>query len=282
MELRTDLALEAREVRGDVRGVLWEEERFPDVTVSRMEIITADGARALGKPTGRYVTVEMSALTDSAFRPDERYECVRRELCEMLPPDGDIFIVGLGNGRITPDALGPRTASQIAATRHIAAELKRAAGFAALRPCCVLSPGVLGQTGIEAAELIRWLCKDLRPAAVIVIDALASRRTARLGRTVQISDAGISPGSGVGNDRPEISRRTLGVPVISMGVPTVVEAGVLARDISGIDKKPDGEKLIVTPREIDLLIDRASRLLALSINSALHPDIDPVELLSLT
>ncbi len=286
MQYRTDLALEEREQRGECRGVSSEERINGDVSVTRITVENDEGARNLGKPVGCYVTVEMPPLTDSAFLPDERYEEISEELMRLLPEEGTVLVVGLGNRGITPDALGPKTAAQVAATRHIADELRRTAGFDALRSCAVIAPGVLGQTGIEVVDLLRSLCNQVRPAAVIVIDAMASRKLARLGCTVQISDAGISPGAGVGNNRPSISRGELGVPVISVGVPTVVEALTLAADLTGGREcetavSPRGERMIVTPREIDLLIDRSSRLLALSVNHALHPDIDPVELLSI-
>lgn len=286
MQYRTDLALEEREQRGECRGVKSEENISGDVTVNRITVENEEGERSLGKPKGCYVTIELPPLTDNAFMPDERYEAISGELGRLLPEKGTVLVVGLGNRRITPDALGPRTASQVAATRHIAEELSRTAGFDALRSCAVISPGVLGQTGIEVVDLLRSLCAQIKPAAVIVIDAMASRRLERLGCTVQISDAGISPGAGVGNNRPSISRAELGIPVVSVGVPTVVEATTLAADLTGGKSQknavsPRGETMIVTPREIDLLIDRSSRLLALSINHALHPDIDPVELLSI-
>lgn len=286
MELRTDLALEMREIRGECKGVKNEEYSDKNVTVSRITVENEEGARLLGKPMGCYVTVEFSPLTDSAFIPDERYEAVSKQLASMLPPSGTVLVAGLGNRNITPDAIGPRTAAQVAATRHIVGELQRTAGFDALRSCAVTSTGVLGQTGIEAVELLKALCSEIKPSAVIVIDAMASRRLSRLGCTVQISDAGISPGAGVGNNRPSISREELGASVISVGVPTVVDAATLAHDLTGERGaenyvSPRGAGMIVTPREIDLLVDRASRLLALSINSALHPEIDPVELLSL-
>ena len=286
MEFRTDLALEQRELRGECGGVRSEERKNGDVTVSKITVETAEGACSLGKPVGSYITIEMPPLTDSAFAPDERYEVISSELAALLPEEGTVLAVGLGNSRITPDALGPRTASQIAATRHIAGELRRCAGFDELRSCAVITPGVLGQTGIEVLDLLRALCRSIKPSAVIVIDAMASRSPARLGCTVQISDAGISPGAGVGNDRPEISRDELGIPVVAVGVPTVVEAATLAADLTGDSSaasrvSPRGAGMIVTPREIDLLIDRSSRLLALSINHALHPKIDPTELLSL-
>lgn len=286
MELRTDLALEMREIHGECKGVKCEEYSNEGVTVSRITVENDEGARHLGKPKGCYVTVEFPALTDHTFLPDERYEAVSAQLASMLPESGTVLVAGLGNRAITPDALGPRTAAQVAATRHIVGELQRTAGFTALRSCAVIAPGVLGQTGVEAAELLKAVCCEIKPSAVVVIDAMASRRLSRLGCTVQISDSGISPGAGVGNNRPSISRAELGVSVISVGVPTVVDAATLAHDLTGERGtnnyvSPGGAGMIVTPREIDLLIDRASRLLALSINSALHPEIDPVELLSL-
>lgn len=286
MELRTDLALEMREMRGECRGVKSEEYNKGNVTVSCITVENEEGARSLGKPEGYYVTVEFPTLTDHTFVPDERYEIISSELAKLLPAGGTVLVAGLGNRSITPDALGPRTAAQVAATRHIVGELKRTAGFDALRSCAVTSTGVLGQTGVEAVELLRALCDEIKPSAVIVIDAMASRKAARLGCTVQMCNSGISPGAGVGNNRPSISRKELGAEVISIGVPTVVDAATLAHDIAGEDYEkesvtPKGAGMIVTPREIDLLIDRASRLLALSINHALHPTIDPVELLSL-
>ena len=233
------------------------------------------------------MTVTFSGLTDAAFVPDERYEAVTKELEKLLPKQGTVLVVGIGNMAITPDALGPKTARQVLATRHIVSELKRTTGVQSLRPTAVVAPGVLGQTGIELPEMLKALCERLRPSAVIAVDALASRRLSRLGCTVQMSDTGISPGAGVGNNRPAIDKRALGVPVISMGVPTVVEASTLVYDLVGESERaeravmPRGERMIVTPREIDLLIDRAARLLALAINSALQPEFDPIELLSL-
>ena len=280
MILRTDLALEAHEFSGDCEGVELSQERMGDAAVTRMTITSPVAAKKLLKPEGSYVTVEMPSFSDSAFLPDERYEAVSNEISRMLPEKGTVLVVGLGNSSITPDALGPRTASQVLATRHISSELKRACGLDKLRSTAVLAPGVLGQTGIEVRDIIASLCRKIEPVAVIVIDALASRGLGRLGTTVQLSDAGIVPGAGVGNDRPEISMRSLGVPVISVGVPTVVDAATLAHDLGAHKTVPRAQMMIVTPREIDLLIDRASRLLALAVNSALHPQMDPISLLS--
>lgn len=289
MERRTDLALEARELHPDCEGVTYDESREGDVVLSRMRIDSAQASSLLERPVGAYITVQLPALTDSAFLPDERYTALSRELSALLPKKGLVLVAGLGNETITPDALGPRTASLVLATRHITEELKRSSGFDRLRPCAVITPGVLGQTGIEANELIASVCAALRPSAVIAIDALASRRLSRLGCTVQLSDTGISPGAGVGNNRPALSEDTLGVPVIALGVPTVVEASTLAADLMDGELSdetanavcPRGCGMIVTPREIDLLITRAARLLALAVNHALHPTLDPVELMSI-
>lgn len=283
MERRTDLALEARELHPECPGVECTEYRQGDVTVTAMTV-SRQAVERLGRAEGRYVTVSLPPLTDHAFLPDERYESVSEQLGRMLPEEGTVLVAGLGNLSITPDALGPKSVTMIPATRHIIAELERTTGGASLRSCAVMAPGVLGQTGVEAVELIRAVCRSVRPSAVIAIDALASRSLERLGCTVQISDAGIQPGAGVGNCRPSISERELGVPVIAVGVPTVVDAVTLAADLTGGDGsevRPDGRGMIVTPREIDLLTDRAARLIALAVNHALHPSIDPQELLGL-
>lgn len=273
MMMRTDLAIDAHELCGECEGVSVTETKINDMLVTRMHADERSARGTLGKPPGNYVTVEMPRFSDSAFYPDERFETVAQEISRLLPDEGVVLVVGLGNSSITPDALGPRTAGQVLATRHLSGELKRACGLEGLRPVAVLAPGVLGQTGIEVRDIIAALVHSLSPAAVIVIDALASCRLGRLGSTVQLSDAGISPGSGVGNNRPEISAASIGVPVISIGVPTVTDASAVTEDSAG-------NAMIVTPREIDLLTDRASRLLALAINAALHPDMDPIALLS--
>lgn len=287
MELRTDLALELRQQHPDCPGVECTEQRDGDVTITVMNV-QEQAVRELGREAGRYITVSLPAITDHAFLPDRRYECVSEQIRALLPENGTVLVAGLGNLSVTPDALGPKAAELIPATRHIVAELKRVTEGAGLRSCAVMAPGVLGQTGVEAIELIRAVCGAVKPAAVIAIDALASCSLERLGCTVQISDTGIHPGAGVGNCRPAITRRELGVPVIAVGVPTVVDAAVLAADLTGergenseARVRPEGRGMIVTPREIDLLIDRAARLTALAVNHALHPTVDPVELLSL-
>jgi spore protease len=210
---------------------------------------------------------------------------------DLLPKEGLVLVVGLGNENITPDALGPKTINLMIATRHISKEIADSVGLGDLRTVAAISPGVLGQTGIETGEIIQGVIKSVKPVAVLTIDALASRKLSRLGCTIQISDAGVTPGSGIGNSRAQISRQTLGVPVVSVGVPTVVDAATLVYDLMGkdIDEEEIEEKLdhnksqmIVTPKEVDLLIDRASRLLALAINSALQPTLTAEDILAMT
>ena len=185
------------------------------------------------------------------------------------------MVVGLGNREITPDALGPETAARVLATRHIRKELGEVEGLENLQPVAVLSPGVLGKTGIETLEIIKGAVASVKPSLVIAVDAFAARETERLGTTVQIASSGICPGSGVGNSRKAVDKNSLGVPVISIGVPTVVDASTLAAELAGVgdDKRltPHGRQLFVTPREIDVIIDRAAALLSRVLNSALQP-----------
>ena len=203
--------------------------------------------------------------------------------------NGLVLVAGLGNMEITPDSLGPKTSSRVLATRHISGEIARSTGLDRLRPVAVMQTGVTGQTGIETGEYILSIVRRIRPTAVVAIDALASRRPERLGCTLQISDTGISPGAGVGNHRTKITKETVGVPVIAIGVPTVVDAQTLAIDILGSDCNrktpkmlmPQGRQLVVIPREIDLLTERASRLIAFALNGALQNEFDLPDLISL-
>lgn len=299
MIFRTDLALEAREAVADKvpKGVAFDEQKQGDVTITKIEVQTEEGAKAIGKPVGKYITVEVPPFSESTDDVDSRLTILADQISAMLPEKGLVLVAGLGNSNITPDALGPKTASKVLATRHIAGEFARSAGLDHLRPVAVIAPGVLGQTGVETSELITSIANKIEPAAIIVVDALASRSTDRLGCTIQICDSGISPGSGVGNRRAEISLHSIGVPVIAVGVPTVVDAITLASDLmessdQGISAaarekmlkekaEPRGSVMMVTPREIDLLIDHAAFLVALAINKALQPGIAVEDMLSL-
>lgn len=293
MEIRTDLALEARElVTEDINGMDLKTQFADNMKITKMRVTTDEAARSLGKEKGTYITCEFKALTEEFTAADERLISIGKQINELLPKKGTVLVVGIGNHNITPDALGPKAASKILATRHISGELASSLGLDRLRSVCVISPGVLGQTGIEVGELISGIIQRTKASCVIAIDALASRRLKRLGCTVQISDTGIAPGAGVGNHRNVINLSTTGIPVISIGVPTVVDAATLAADLLSPNDEEESEKLrnmvlpasrsmVVTPREIDLLVERASLLIGMAVNVALHPDFTPEELLSL-
>ena len=287
MQFRTDLAIEV----ADEAQHLTDEDvgkdtfREGDTCVTRLHIRTDRAARALGKPQGAYITVEVPPLTDNEETLGKAAGLVANELTALLPAEGSVLVVGLGNRAITPDALGPESADMVLATRHIGGEFARSVGLDDLRPTAVLTPGVLGQTGTESGEIVRGVCTVVHPVAVVVVDALAARSVARLGCTVQLCDTGIAPGSGVGNNRQPLNAETLGVPVIGMGVPTVVDAATIAREFrdrgeEAPDLTPRGAQMMVTPREVDVMIHRAARLVAMAINGALQPDYNPLELIA--
>ncbi len=293
MNKRTDLALENVEMqpKKQTDGVRSLMQKQNGVRVSAITIFNEAGARALGKPQGNYVTLELPDRLESPATRETARDILSQQLQRMLPERGTVLVVGLGNENITPDALGPKCVSLLFATRHITGEVAKQAGLGTLRAVAAIAPGVLGQTGIETAEIIESLVQRVQPQAVLVIDALASCRLTRLGTTIQLTDTGIAPGSGVGNRRVELSARTLGVPVIAIGIPTVVDATTLALDVlqangldapSGQPLEQSGERLMmVTPKEVDLMIDRAAETLAMGINHALQPELSEEELLSI-
>ena len=274
MNYRTDLTIELAGAAEKADGVTSDVSVVNGVTVTRTVISDREASEKIGKPQGNYYTLEMLPFSDAAFEPDECFETAADILRELLPGCGCVLTAGLGNSSITPDSIGPKSVSRILATRHISGELAEKCGLAPLRKTAVIAPGVLGQTGMEAAEQIRWLCDGLKPSAVIVIDAMAARSLSRLGRTLQICDTGISPGSGVGNDRPCIDSAFLGTRVISLGVPTVAE-------LRPEDRAESAGNMMITPREIDLLTDRAARFIAAAVNGALQPHLHPTEIMKL-
>lgn len=284
MIFRTDLAIEAAADTQNLteEDVLQQTETADGMDLTRLQVRSERGEQHLGKPRGVYITAQLPPLSDDEKQLADQAEHIAKELAALLPPDGPVLVVGLGNRTVTPDTLGPSAADMVLATRHIRGEFARAAGLEDLRPTAVLTPGVLGQTGTESSEIVRGVCREIQPAAVIVMDALAARSLRRLGCTVQLCDTGIAPGSGVGNNRQPLNRQVLGVPVIGMGVPTVVDAATLVRDMGGSQPPtdPDRPPMMVTPREIDLVISRAARLLAMAVNGALQPDYSPLELIS--
>lgn len=282
MNGRTDLAVEAAEgvaAGGMPDGVEQTVRRETDMMLTRTRVHTAAAAERLGKAPGCYITAEVPSLSDDERELERHARLIAGELTALLPPQGDVLVTGLGNAAITPDALGPWTADMVLATRHIQGEWARSVGLEDLRPVAVVRPGVLGQTGVESGELIAGLCRTLSPAAVIAVDALAARSLARVGRTVQLCDTGIAPGSGVGNRRRALTRELLGVPVIGVGVPTVVDAATIARELGGSETAA-GADMMVTPREVDVMVRRAARLIAMTINAALQPAYSPLELMA--
>ncbi len=290
MQLRTDLAVEAREIAGEhIAGTEFKTYSENGLEISRLTVKNQKARQALGKDIGTYITIELPSLTDNFTETDERLVTIGEEIRRLLPVNGLVLVAGLGNTEITPDSLGPKASLRVLATRHITGEIARSTGLDKLRPVAVMQTGVTGQTGIETGEYILSVVKRIKPTAVVAIDALASRRLERLGCTLQISDTGISPGAGVGNHRTKINKETIGVPVIAIGVPTVVDVQTLANDLLGKDFdaktqnqiSPNGRRMVVIPREIDLLTERASRLIAFALNGALQNEFDLPDLISL-
>ena len=289
MAFRTDLAVEAIENRKTVAAlphVRQSDRMLEGFAVHEVRILSEDAAREIGKPQGRYLTLELDALIrreEDAFpRACKALSTLLRELLPH-PNDGPVLIAGLGNRMITPDAIGPQTVDHVIATRHLVAQSP--AVFADWRPVSALAPGVLGQTGVETGEVICGVLDRVRPAAVIAVDALAAGRLSRLLRTVQLADTGITPGAGVGNARAALNQQTLGVPVIAVGVPTVVDGATLAHEISSQLGQPACEALddlsqpvMITTRDIDREVADISRMIGYAINMALHPHLSVADI----
>ena len=287
---RTDLALEARELwqeqAGELTALPGVEARDvlrEGLPVSTVRVLSKEGERALGKPRGNYVTLNLEGLAnreEDIFRRAVR--AVAGELSELIreiPQNGLVLVAGLGNRAITPDAIGPKVHQNILVTRHLVRQMPE--HFGSLRPVASLAAEVLGTTGVESGELVRAVCEKLKPSCVVAVDALASRSLKRLCKTVQIADTGITPGSGVGNHRLGLTRDTLGVPVIAVGVPTVVDGATLAADLLGTEELPDlgeGRDLLVTPKDIDSQVNDLSKVIGYGVSMALQPGMEVEEL----
>lgn len=276
VNIRTDLALECREMHPEgLPGVSAESRETGGVAVTTVHVRDAEGARAMGKPQGTYITLELPPPAARFGRQFEEAVQVLADSLRPLLPRGSCLIVGLGNPQITPDSLGPRCLRRCIKSRHLVEKLPE--HFGTMRPVAAIQPGVLGTTGVESAELVRAVTEKIRPDCVLVVDALASRRLSRICRSIQISDSGITPGSGVGNARAELSKAVLGIPVIALGVPTVVDAATLISDLGSparpAEPEPDSGDMIVTARNIDAEVEEISRILAYGINLALHQDL---------
>ena len=305
---RTDLALERRDIYQKVNNLKQidgikstEEEINEKLKVTRVEILNKNGEKAIGKPVGNYVTIDVKKLKLAEDEDIQKAsEVVTKELKKIInihtDKQGDILVVGLGNIYVTPDALGPKVINEIDVTRHIIKYLPQYVDEGT-RPVSAISPGVLGTTGIETVEILKGIVDNIHPKLLIVIDALASRSIDRISSTIQISDTGIVPGAGVGNTRQEISQTTLGIPVIALGIPTVVELATLVSDgidifIDRLQEKAESNEylnklqqndkyeevqealnvgdynMIVTPKEIDDLIENMKDIVARGINFA--------------
>ncbi len=289
MAFRTDLAVEAIEnhkTAAALPHVRQSDRTLEGFAVHEVRILSEDAAREIGKPQGRYLTLELDALIrreEDAFpRACKALSTLLRELLPH-PNGGPVLIAGLGNRMITPDAIGPQTADHVIATRHLVAQSP--AIFADWRPVSALAPGVLGQTGVETGEVICGVLDRVRPAAVIAVDALAAGRLSRLLHTVQLADTGITPGAGVGNARAALNKETLGVPVIAVGVPTVVDGATLAHEISSQLGQPACEALddlsqpvMITTRDIDREVADISRMIGYAVNMALHPHLSVADI----
>ena len=292
MNFRTDLALErAEDLNENVRGIKKYERKGENTKTTVIEVTSENAAKAIGKPCGKYITVETKPFSEESDVFDGRLSELVLCLRELLPEkNGLVLVAGVGNPDITSDALGPFFSSKIFSTRHISDELNKAVGFSKdLRAVAAVSTGVLGQTGLESSEYIKYIADGIKPDCIITVDALAARSLSRLGCTVQLSNTGIAPGSGVGNSRKRIDEEYIGVPVIAIGVPTVVGASVLAGELLGDENggrlknvlSKRGADMTVTPKDIDLLIKNAAYLLALSVNCALQPTLSPEEIAGL-
>lgn len=297
--IRTDLAIEAHEMcsrekaeKHHLEGIDVKEYRDGDVFVTKISVKNEKGSKILGKPEGNYITLEIPNLKYS----DEAYESACRQIAEQIRKLSDItnqtktLVVGLGNKYITPDALGPKTVSYLVVTNHI----KQGNDFLGEQfgRVCALVPGVLGTTGIETSSIIKGVVDEVKPDLVIAVDALASRSMDRISNTVQISDTGINPGSGVENKREGINEASLGTKVIAIGVPTVVDCATVASDsIDAAISEQGGDlnkisretiysalaknvgNMMVTPKDIDSVIEKASKTVANGINLALHKNL---------
>ncbi|MCD7730485.1 MAG: GPR endopeptidase [Oscillospiraceae bacterium] len=284
MSARTDLAVEMIDENAKAlpKGIRRKLRKSSACSITEIDVTTELAGLRIGKPRGKYITIETDRLSAMPSDFEEQAMNIADEITALIGEGKTSgLIVGLGNSDITPDALGPMVISQIIATRHLRDTLPSDHEFTSLNPVSAIAPGVLGQTGIETAEIINALCDSIKPQYIIVIDALACSDISRLGSTIQITDTGISPGSGVQNRRKELSETTLNIPVIAVGVPTVVDMHTIAENITGSPPDKHLPNMMVTPRDIDSLIERAARLLAYSINKAVQPSLSFADIAAL-
>ena len=273
----TDLACERRKVDTSLKGVDYKKERGIVGEWERIRIISEEGAKSIGRPRGIYDTLEigrMDLLDTEAI--DDASDEIARELCYMCDINGilpeKVLVVGLGNPELTPDAIGPETARGVKATMHIRDYDEAFFRELECSEIAVLTPGVAANSGIDAADCIKGVCSVMNPDIVLAVDALASRSTERLGTTVQICDTGILPGSGIGTKRGAISRESIGVPVVAIGVPTVIDSRMFWLDAAGCAEgeigKCRGEAMFVSPKEINEIVKIGGKIISGGINQA--------------
>lgn len=316
-QTRTDLAIESDALNkseiqnNEIEGVsiTIEKDLGDDITVTWVEIKNEKGSKTMGKPIGNYITIESEIMKQNSVKLHENIIKIMADKLSKLKKlnrDTSILVVGLGNWNITPDALGPKVISKVLVTRHLLENLPEEIDKS-VRMVSAISTGVMGLTGMETGEIVKGIVENIKPDVVIAIDALAARKTSRINTTIQISDTGISPGSGVGNTRMALNEKTLGVPVLAIGVPTVVDAATMVNDtmdrildemsiqakkgsqfynmlqsISEEEKyslildilEPYSGNMFVTPKEVDSVVDGLADIIGNAINIALHPGID--------
>lgn len=299
--IRTDLAQEAYALHKPAKGVLAKESQLDDnLMLTEVQVMDQHGERAIGKPVGQYVTLDADALLQrDPLYLEKVVKALSVEITKLMGeinPKKSVMVIGLGNRAVTPDSLGPNVVDRVLVSRHVTEYLPDVVNDK-VRPLCALAPGVLGVTGIETGEVVRGLVEHVQPALVIAVDALASRSTERICTTIQLTDTGIRPGSGLGSRRMELTRQSLGVPVLAIGVPTVVYASTISQDAVSLLLQEIGETgseeallalvervmservgaLVVTPKEIDQIIEDSAKIVADAINLAVH-DVNVEEL----
>jgi len=302
-DVRTDLAMESA-LKEQMPGVRIEEEKEGLCSITRVRVESEKAAVRLDKPMGQYITIECPQLAQGNVDAREQTAaCLARELNRMIPQrsrEQSVLVVGLGNRHVSADALGCRVVDHMMVTRHLIERMPHQVDER-LGSVCAIAPGVLGLTGVETVEIVKGVVDRVKPVMVIAIDALAARAASRIGSAVQLADTGISPGSGIGNRRMELDRETLGVPVASLGVPMVVRARCIAEEaietlLEGLGEELGQEwmdeteaaarkvlstsagEMVVTPKEVDHLMENLARTLADGLNMALHPQVELEEI----
>ena len=313
--VRTDLAIEARELAQQnaqeadrLDGVDVSTKEDPDYFLTHVRFHSEEGSRLMGKPKGDYITLESEKLKENDVECHEKIIKILAENIRSLVKFGEddcILVAGLGNWNITPDALGPKVVSKILVTRHLQGTLPEEIEET-VRPVAAVSPGVMGITGIETGEILKGIVDKLQPSLLIAIDALAARRSNRINAAIQMSDTGVAPGAGVGNKRMMLDKESLGIPVIAIGVPTVVDAATLVNDtmdrilgemmqqtekgsafyqtLQSLEQEekyqmiadilgPYTGNMFVTPKEVDAVVDRLANIIANAVNIAIHPGV---------